>query len=195
MKQIMDVVNSYIELISHSTNPYFAVFLGSFIIILESIIPILPLALFIAINMLHFGAFWGFIISWISTIIGCIISFQIFRHGFYKYLYGKLIKYQTTDKIIDRIGKMSFSSLVLIAALPFTPAFSINIAAGLSKMPLKKFIYAMAIAKISIVYFWGYIGTSLIQSITNTNVLIKIVIIFLITHGISVIVRKRFNIE
>lgn len=195
MKQVMDAMIKYVELINQISNPYIVVMLASFIIILESIIPILPLALFIAINMFHFGAFYGFIISWISTVIGCIISFLIFRHGLHKYVYGKLIKYKITDSIITKIDNMSFSSLVLITAIPFTPAFSINIAAGLSKMKLKKFIPAMLIAKISIVYFWGYIGTTLIEGITNVEVLIKIVIILIITYIVSIIIKKKFNLE
>lgn len=195
MKQVMDAVINYIELINQISNPYIAVLLASFIIILESIIPILPLALFIAINMFHFGAFYGFVISWISTVIGCILSFLIFRHGLHKFMYGKMIKYRVTDNIITKIDNISFSSLVLITAIPFTPAFSINIAAGLSKMRLKKFIPAMLIAKISIVYFWGYIGTSLIESITNTQILIKIIVILIITYIVSIIIRKKFNLE
>ena len=48
---------------------------GFIIVVIESIIPILPLAAFIALNMIVFGSILGFIISWIGTVIGCIISF------------------------------------------------------------------------------------------------------------------------
>ena len=48
---------------------------GCFIIILESMIPILPLGVFVAFNFSAFGIFLGFILSYVSTIIGCIIAY------------------------------------------------------------------------------------------------------------------------
>ena len=52
---------------------------GVILIIMESIIPALPLSVFITLNMVAFGNFWGFIISWLSTILGCMLSFSAFR--------------------------------------------------------------------------------------------------------------------
>ena len=50
-----------------------------FCILIESIIPILPLSLFITLLFYKFGVIIGFIISYIFTIIGCIISYYIFN--------------------------------------------------------------------------------------------------------------------
>ena len=52
---------------------------GFLLIILESMIPILPLAVFIALNIMTFGSLFGFLISWIATVIGCMISFTLCR--------------------------------------------------------------------------------------------------------------------
>ena len=52
---------------------------GFLLIILESMIPILPLAVFIALNIMTFGSFFGFLISWIATVIGCMIAFTLCR--------------------------------------------------------------------------------------------------------------------
>ena len=60
---------------------------GILLIILESILPMLPLSVFITLNMISFGSFFGFLISWISTIIGCMLSFTLFRYFFQKKLY------------------------------------------------------------------------------------------------------------
>lgn len=53
--------------------------LGSLFIVLESIIPPLPLFVFITINFIAFGNVIGFIISWICTIIGCLISYFLVK--------------------------------------------------------------------------------------------------------------------
>ena len=52
---------------------------GFLLIMLESMIPILPLAVFIALNIMTFGSLFGFLISWIATVIGCMISFTLCR--------------------------------------------------------------------------------------------------------------------
>ena len=78
MEQIIRDTVEQITNFVYSNNILISLFFGMIIIILESIIPILPLALFIAVNTVVFGNLIGFIISWISTIIGCSISFFLF---------------------------------------------------------------------------------------------------------------------
>ena len=97
--------------------------------------------------------------------------------------------------LVQVVSDIPITNLILIIALPFTPAFSINIAAGLSKMSYKKFLLAILVGKLSIIYFWGFIGTTFIESITNFSVLIKLGIILLITFILSKIVMKVFHVE
>lgn len=96
---------------------------------------------------------------------------------------------------MQRISDLNFSKLVLIMAIPFTPAFSINIGAGLSKMSYRKYLFALIISKLSIVYFWGFIGTTFVESITDIGVLIKICLILFITFILSRIVINKFKIQ
>lgn len=163
---------------------------GFILVILESIIPVLPLAAFIAINMLAFGTTWGFIISWIATIIGCLLAFYAFRLGFSKLLYRNIKVDGKIHKFMVFMTKIRFPQLVLILALPFTPAFIINIAGGLSKMPAHKFILALFISKLSIVYFWGYVGTSLLESVKNPYILLRIGVIMAIAYIFSSLIQK-----
>ena len=168
---------------------------GFGLIVLESILPILPLALFIALNMILFGNLSGFILSWIATICGCILSYSIFRYGLSNRVYIYAHNHPKINDIILKIRSMSFSNLVLILAIPFTPAFSINIGAGLSKMEFKKFFLALLISKLSIVYFWGFVGTTLIESLTDITVLMKLGFIVIIAFGLSRLVLKKFHFE
>lgn len=191
---VRNIVEQLINFV-YSSNLFISVCFGLFIVILESVIPILPLAVFIAINTVVFGNFFGFIISWVGTIIGCSISFFIFRKGISKYLYKYIDSKDRSKKLMESISNLEFSKLVLILAIPFTPAFSINIGAGLSKMSYKKYLLALIISKLSIIYFWGFIGTTLIESITDISVLVKLGIILLITFLLSRIVIKRFKID
>lgn len=168
---------------------------GIFIIILESILPFLPLAAFFSLNSIVFGPYIGFIINLIATILGCLLSYSIFKFGFSNKLYKKTKIDGKTQLFLKNINKMSFPNLVLLLAMPFTPAFAVNIAAGLSKMNLKKFILALILGKPFLIYFWSYIGKTLIQSITDGSVILKISGMLVLAYILSRLVQKKIKIE
>ena len=64
--------------------------LGCLFIVLESIIPPLPLFVFITINFVAFGSVIGFIISWICTCIGCILSYWLVKKIFGNWVVNKV---------------------------------------------------------------------------------------------------------
>ena len=167
--------------------------LGFLLIILESIIPILPLGVFVAFNVLAFGPIIGFIISWIATIIGCVMSFYAFRLGFSKILYTNLKMDGKAHKFMKYASHMSLDKLTILIALPFTPAFLVNISAGLSKMSFKKFFTGIVVGKIAVIYFWGYIGKSFINSLKDPIILIEILPLLGITYLISKLIQKYIN--
>ena len=169
---------------------------GIFLILLESIIPILPLGVFIAMNINAYGFIVGFLISWLATCFGCFLSYLLFRFIGTKLL--KLLSKKDLKRVkkgTKRIRNLEFSNLVLLIALPFTPAFLINIIAGLSNVPRKKFMAAILLGKLFIVYFWGFIGKSFIESISDVRILISIAVILIIAYVFSKIVAKKFDLE
>lgn len=146
---------------------------GFLLLFLESIIPVLPLSVFIAINVLTYGSLFGFLLSWLGTICGCMTSFYISRY-FTDYANKKMKKNKKIKEFRKFIDKVSFTNLVIIFAIPFTPAFIINIAAGLSHMSPKRYLVALIIGKAPMVYFWAFIGKSLSESLTDISVLAKV---------------------
>jgi uncharacterized membrane protein YdjX (TVP38/TMEM64 family) len=169
--------------------------LGCFCILIESIVPILPLFVFITINFLVFGYFIGFILSFIFTVLGCLLSFMLFRKKVRVSFVKKISNNKKLKQIMDIIDKIKLESLSVIIAIPFTPAFLVNIAAGLSKIPTKKYLTSLIIGKIFLVLFWGFVGTSLVQSLTNKTALIKVIILLLFAYILSKIVSKKFNFD
>lgn len=184
----------FLEDLALNGNFFISLLVGFSLIILESILPFLPLAVFIAINKIVFGNIVGFVISWVGTIIGCITAFFIFRKGFSDKLY-KNIKKEKYINLMNKISNIKYTTLVMITALPFTAAFAVNIASGLSKISFKKFLSAISVAKLSIVYFWGYIGTSFIESITDGWILIRTILIMVVVYCISKIVSIKFDLK
>ena len=173
----------------------FGAILGCVFILFESIIPILPLSVFITLNFVTFGYFFGFLISWVFTILGCLMSYFIFKNGVSLRLYNKFKDNENLNKILNLVNNISFKNLTLLIAIPFTPAFLVNIACGIARMETKKFLYALIIGKIVLVYFWGYIGSSLLDSLKNPIILVKVGIMLIVAYVISVVISKKFKIN
>ena len=192
----MDIINSIID---YSTNfiSTGGIFFGFFLVFIECFIPALPLSVFVALNVNAFGFFTGIIISWIATSIGSILCYLLFSliesKLTTKFLNKKLVK--KIKNGIDKFQNISLSRLVLIITLPFTPSFLVNILCGITGVSKEKFITALLIGKIFVIIFWGYIGMSFIESITDIKSLIYIVVALLISYLVSKIVSKKMNIE
>lgn len=192
----MDVIEQIIEFSTNFISSGGVLF-GFFIVYIECLIPVLPLSVFIALNVNAFGFFIGVLISWISTCLGCVSCYYL-----YVFLGDKLTKKfmtkKTYNKIKDKIDKfrdIKFSQLVLVITVPFTPSFLINLLAGLSKMDKEKFFLGLLVGKIFTIIFWGYIGKTLIESLTDVKALIYIGVTLVVAYIISKIVTKKFGIE
>ena len=192
----MDLINAIVE---YSTEVISngGILFGMLLIMIESFIPVLPLSVFIALNTHTFGLLPGIVMSWVSTCIGCYISYLIFYYVsnniIYKYLSKKTRN--KIDKAVDKFQNISLANLTVIITLPFTPAFLINILAGVSGMSKKKYIVAVVIGKIFMVSFWGYIGKSFVESMTDISAIIVMSIMIIIAYALSKLIGKNANIE
>lgn len=171
--------------------------LGCLLILVESIVPILPLSVFITLNFLSFGQIIGFILSYLLTVLGCSLAFYISRRVLSKrvdYLTKRFDKNRAL-KFVKQFSNIKLNHLVLVMAFPFTPAFLVNIFSGVSNMPYKKFLTGALIAKPFMVYFWGYVGVTLIDSLTHPIYLLKVIIILLIAYILSNIINKKLDLD
>ena len=168
---------------------------SSILIVLEGIFAFLPLFVFITINMLVLGSFFGFLVSWICTTIGSFLTFYLCRKGFHDFFQNKINNHKIILKYNKLIDNLTFVKLVLFVAIPFMPSFFINVGAGLSNIPLKKYLYALILGKIFVVIFWGYIGCNLVECLTNPLELIKVILLIVIAYVIAKIVNKKFELD
>ena len=97
--------------------------------------------------------------------------------------------------MISKFNSISFTRLVLLLTLPFTPSFLINLLSGITKMSFEKFLFSVIIGKCFSIIFWGYIGKSLINNITDLYSIIYIIITIIMAYLISKIISKKLQIE
>lgn len=191
MEGIFDKIMDFLINTFSTLGPLF----GIFIIIVESILPFLPLAAFLSLNAIVFGPVIGFLINWFATCLGCLLSYYAFKLGFSDKLYRHIKIDGKLSGFLNRTSKLSFPNLVLLIAMPFTPAFAVNIAAGLAKMNTRKFVLAILIGKPFIIYFWSYVGTTLMQSITDIHAIIRILALLIIAYAVSKLIQLKLKIK
>ena len=197
VNEVLNNLDSWIELFLSNLGIWGAL-ISCLLITVESILPVLPLCVFITLVFYAFGSFFGFFISWFFTLFGCFLSFTLIRSKFRNWFVNKFLNKKEKGKLnkfMRYVDKMSVSSLAILVAIPFTPAFAVNIAAGLSNMSRKKYMISMMIGKVFMVYFWGYIGTTLIECLTHPEYLIKIVIMLILAFVISKIINKYLHLD
>ncbi len=182
------------ELINNMTNfiGQFGYFSGFLLVFLESMIPILPLSIFVAMNVFTYGNIAGFIVSYLGSVSGCICAYFLCSR-FNKYFEKKYKGNKKVRDIKKRLKKIKLPTLVVLLAIPFTPAFAINIAAGLTNYDFKRYLLAVFIGKLPMIYFWAFIGASLKESLTDYTILIKIIVMLVITYLVSIVLNKFIN--
>jgi len=192
----LEFVNTFVDFCTKFISDGGLLF-GFILVLLESFIPVLPLGVFVALNVNAFGGVLGLSLSWIATCLGCFISYMIFSFLSEKFL-DKILPKKTlkqVSKALDKFNDISFSNLVLVISLPFTPAFLVNIICGIARVKKRKFLFAIFIGKIFMITFWGYIGKSLLESVTDINTIIVVSLMLLVAYFVSKVVSKKVDLE
>lgn len=187
LQNILDIITKYLV----SWGPLG----GMLVIIINSIYPILvPLGVFITFNVSAFGIFIGFVISYIGTLIGCFISYMLFKKVDNK-LFTRFNEKEKVKKLKSKMKSTTIPQLAVLTALPFTPAFLVNVSAGLANLDTKKFIIGISIGKIPMILFWVFIGKSITESITDWKTILIIIGMLVGTYVISKVLSKIFKWE
>lgn len=190
-----------LENLSYSLNEFLmsvgvlAPILSSILIVLEGILAFLPLFVFVTINMLTLGPVIGGIISWFLTTFGSFLAFYLCRIGFSNFFQKKISNTKKMSKFMNAVDNLKFKQLVLIIAIPFVPSFFVNMGAGLSKIPIIKYLYALLVGKIFVILFWGYVGCNLVECLTNPVEFIKVLLLIVGAYILAQIVNKKFDLD
>lgn len=145
---------------------------------LEAFLPFLPLIVFVTVNVNAFGLLWGFIFSWIGSVLGaCVVFLLVRRYGHTKLLQW-LTKKRTIQRLTGWVEQRGFGPLFVILCFPFTPSAVVNVVAGLSKIKFITFTFAVMLGKLVMIFTLSYIGhdiASLVKQPIRTAVLLVII--------------------
>lgn len=158
-QQNQDLIIKFIE--------NFGIFAGITLPIIETFIPLLPLILFVSLNVFFFGFFWGYIFSWMGNCLGSILLFMFIRYIRRKKHFGTTHKDSKYQKIKDRINKNDFIFLFVLLCFPFTPSFAVTIISSVSDIKIEHFLIALLPAKLIMILSLSFIGFNLYSFIDH----------------------------
>lgn len=141
--------------------------IGMGLVMLESLIPMLPLFAFITLNVYAFGPILGYLYSLIGTIVGSYIVFIFFRHFISRWFHQKMQNYERVNRALHWVDDKGITPIFILMCFPLAPSSIINIAAGLSNVRKRSFIICLCLAKPIMILFWTYIGYSLTEILEN----------------------------
>jgi Uncharacterized conserved protein len=153
---------------------------GILLPLLEAFLPILPLVVFVVANASAYGMWLGFLYSWIGVSVGSLLVFMIARK--LNVRYGERIRrrFPKAEKFFDFVERKGFTPIFLLACFPFSPSVIVNIAAGLSKIPLHTFLTAVLLGKAVMIFTLSFLGHDIRAMVDNPWRIVMAVAILLL---------------
>ena len=162
---------------------------------IEAFLPFLPLFVIVVANVNAFGLFWGFIISWVGTIIGSYAVFLIVRKfGQHPRLHF-FTQSKRVKKLIKWVDMNGLSPLFVLLCFPFTPSVLVNIVAGLSNIRRHFYLIAIIIGKLVMIFAMSFVGQDITELLHSPLKLIlsgvALFLLWLVGKAVEMHLNKR----
>lgn len=163
---------------------------GIMLPIIEAFFPILPLVLFVTINVTVFGLFWGYIFSWIGNCIGSFLLFLLIRKIGGKKI-EKKISASKYNGALEKIKTRNYSLLFFLYCFPFTPSFLISSASALANMSVSLFLLILLPSKLVMLISLAFIGFNIKSFfVSPAKSVIYVILVLVVNLAFKTIVEK-----
>lgn len=151
---------------------------------LEALLPILPLVVFVVANASAYGMWLGFLYSWIGVCLGSLLVFMLARKLGYRYGDRIRQRFPKSEKFFGWVENKGFTPIFLLACFPFSPSALVNIASGISKIPLHTFMTAVLLGKGVMIFTLSFLGHDL-QAMADQpwRIVMSVALLFLMWLG------------
>lgn len=168
----------------YRNNEIYALILSLIIMIIQNSFTVIPLILVITINYYAFGFFYGFMWSWISSIVAAIIVFVAVRYWLQDFVQKKAHG-EALRKIENKGGQYVFYARVL----PFFPTSILNILAAVTTISLKGFVAGTAAGNFLYFFVLSLIPFGFLS--TDINPILIVLIILAVTVVVYFIQKQK----
>lgn len=165
------------------------------IAMVEAFIPALPLIAIVTLNVAAHGPVFGFVYSWIGSVIGSILFFALCRKLFKPWIARFADKHPKIMKARNWVNGINKKALFFIITMPFTPSCFVNFAMGVSDFDKITYIKIMASAKIVMLLLLSMFGQSVVQAFENPVFIVLAVLLVVVLYLASKYIRKKHNLD
>ncbi|SNY59657.1 TVP38/TMEM64 family protein [Enterobacter sp. CC120223-11] len=165
-----------------------------FLMILQAIVAPLPAFLITFANASLFGAFWGGVLSWTSSMAGAALCFYLARilgREAVEKLTGKTVL-ESIDDFFTRYGK---HTILICRLLPFVPFDPVSYAAGLTSLRFRSFFVATGLGQLPATVVYSCVGGMLAGGtywlVTGLLILFALAILIMMVKKITQQRQKR----
>ena len=133
---------------------------SALIMILQSVIAPLPGLVVTLTNGLLFGAFWGTLLSWSSSMAGAVVCFYIARM-LGRPAVERLVNKKALGRVDHFFERYGNNSVLMARLLPVVSFHAVSYAAGLTPITFWGFFWASAIGELPATIVYSWVGQNL----------------------------------
>ncbi len=148
-----------------------------------------PQFVLVAAAVVAFGPWLGFFYSWIANLVSSTLGFYVGRH------IGARVLREHAGKgvrdFVDMIGRNGFWASMMVRLVPSAPFVVVNMAAGVTPMPVSQFLAGTALGSLPKIALVAYAGNSAIHVLNGggPSRWIKLVAVALVWIGMALAAR------
>lgn len=151
-----------------------------------------PQFVMIAAAVVLFGPYYGFLYSWLGTMVSCNVGY------FLGHILGSRVLRrfggQVANQVSAMVGERGILASALVRVVPSAPFIVVNMAAGASHIRIHQFLIGTGIGIIPKTAFIAFVGGSLMSLIQELNpfVIAGLVLVLVAWVGAGYWLRRRF---
>ncbi|MDT3960287.1 TVP38/TMEM64 family protein [Staphylococcus kloosii] len=159
---------------------------------IEAFIPILPLIVFVIVNVNAYGFAIGMILAWLGTVLGSFIMFLIFRRLSNSKYMKRLKQRKSAERLIKYIDEHGVIPIFILFCFPFTPSALVNLIASVTNIKSVHYFWVLALSKLVMISLVGWLGKDIATLFTNPIRITLVVIVVIIVWFIGRKLEKHF---
>jgi uncharacterized membrane protein YdjX (TVP38/TMEM64 family) len=134
-----------------------------------------------------FGAWIGTLVGLVGATLGGLLSFAIARAN--RCRAPDRLASPRLARVYDRINRQPFRAILLLRVMPGVPATWLNYAAGLTRIPPRVFVAAIALGAVPRVFMYAALG----GSVTHSDVALRVtsVCLFVLLGAVGAVTAVR----
>ncbi|MTI80889.1 MAG: TVP38/TMEM64 family protein [Firmicutes bacterium] len=125
-----------------------AILVSILINVVISLLGVIPSVFLTGANILVFGLYGGFLVSWAGEVIGAAISFLLYRWGVKNVAKLSTDQWKLSKTVSSLPGTKQIYFLTILRMAPFIPSGLINLFGAITTISFTNFIIATGVGKV-----------------------------------------------